>query len=174
MDGCESHITTANELARSLINKAKPGPGQTIPPLKVKLEKINAGWKRMDSAITERLYDLEAALKRSQTIEKAMEDIRRWLDEKEALLKNKEPLTIKHDQLQDILSKYTELKRDVHGYEGVLASTTSKALEGLSLDDIDKMKTKLGKLQDRYSAIRQDCDQHQDKLQVEHMKLINY
>ena len=33
---------------------------------------------------------------------KAMEDIRRWLDEKEALLKNKEPLTIKHDELQDV------------------------------------------------------------------------
>jgi len=62
VDGCESHITTANELARSLINRGK-APQDSIPPLKAKLEKINEGWCRMDATITSRLYDLEAALK---------------------------------------------------------------------------------------------------------------
>ena len=35
VDGCETHITTANELARSLINKAKQAT-DSIPPLKVR------------------------------------------------------------------------------------------------------------------------------------------
>lgn len=39
-------------------------------------------------------------------------------------------------------------------------------MEGLSLDDADKMKEKLAMLQDRYNAIRSDCDDHQDKLSV--------
>ena len=59
-----------------------------------------------------------------------------------------------------------ELKRDIHGYEGVISSITEKALEGLSLDDADRMKEKLAKLQDRYNVIRSDCDDHQDKLSV--------
>ena len=58
------------------------------------------------------------------------------------------------------------MKRDIHGYEGVLASTTEKALEGLGLDDADRMKSKIAKLQSKYSAIRADCDAHQDKLSV--------
>ena len=58
------------------------------------------------------------------------------------------------------------MKRDIHGYEGVITSITEKALEGLSLDDADKMKDKLAMLQDRYNAIRSDCDDHQDKLSV--------
>lgn len=41
-----------------------------------------------------------------------------------------------------------------------------KALEGLSLDDADKMKDKLSTLQDRYKAIRANCDDHHDKLSV--------
>ena len=106
MDGCESHITTANELARSLINKAKMG-ADSMPPLKQKLEKINEGWKRMNDTITQRLYDLESALKKCQGIEKALEDIKRWLDEKEAQLNVKDPLTITDEGLQEQLSKYT-------------------------------------------------------------------
>ena len=106
VDGCESHITTANELARSLINKAKLG-ADSMPPLKQKLEKINEGWKRMNATITQRLYDLESALKKSQGIEKALEDIRRWLNEKEAELSTKDTLSIKDEELQEQLSKYS-------------------------------------------------------------------
>ena len=107
VDGCESHITTANELARSLISKGKPGTAETVPPLKLKLEKINEGWRRMDAKITGRLYDLDSALKKSQGIEKALEDIRRWIEEREGLLAVKDPVVIKHDELQDQLSKYS-------------------------------------------------------------------
>ena len=106
VDGCESHITTANELARGLIDKSKTG-SESMPPLKEKLEKINEGWRRMDDTITRRLYDLESNLKRSQSIEKALEDIKKWLDEKEGALKVKDPLSVKHDELQEMLSKYS-------------------------------------------------------------------
>ena len=78
-----------------------------MPPLKQKLEKINEGWKRMNATITQRLYDLESALKKSQGIEKALEDIRRWLNEKEAELSTKDTLSIKDDELQEQLSKYS-------------------------------------------------------------------
>ena len=51
-------------------------------------------------------------------------------------------------------------------------------MEGLSLDDADKMKDKLAMLQDRYNAIRGDCDDHQDKLSVSfevvHSKPLNF
>ena len=78
-----------------------------MPPLKQKLEKINEGWKRMNATITQRLYDLESALKKSQGIEKALEDIRRWLNEKEAELSTKDMLSIKDEELQEQLSKYS-------------------------------------------------------------------
>ena len=78
-----------------------------MPPLKQKLEKINEGWKRMNATITQRLYDLESALKKSQGIEKALEDIRRWLNEKEAELSTKDTLSIKDEELQEQLSKYS-------------------------------------------------------------------
>ena len=61
----------------------------------------------MDATITQRLYDLESALKRSQGLEKALEDIKRWLEEKEDALKTKDALSIKRDELQDLLSKYS-------------------------------------------------------------------
>ena len=53
VDGCETHITTANELARSLINKGKT-PKEAIPPLKEKLIRINEGWARMNGIISDR------------------------------------------------------------------------------------------------------------------------
>eukprot|EP00116_Pleurobrachia_bachei_P001528 sb/3461790/ len=157
VDGCEAHINTANELARSLIYKGKAG---STPPLKVKLEKINEGWKRMDLCITTRLSDLEAALKRSQTIEKSLDDINRWLEEKEGQVAHWDKLDINREPLQDHFSRWTELRRDVHGYEPVLSTTKEKALQGLSVDDADRMKDRLAKLQDRYNKVREAVDRN--------------
>lgn len=78
-----------------------------MPPLKQKLEKINEGWKRMNNTITQRLYDLESALKKSQGIEKALDEIKRWLEEKESQLSVKDPVTINDEKLLEQLSKYT-------------------------------------------------------------------
>ena len=44
---------------------------------------------------------------RSQGIEKALEDLKAWLIEKETQLGSKDTLSLEHDTLQESLSKYT-------------------------------------------------------------------
>ena len=139
---------------------------------------IEHRYAELEGEIGDRMRQLQRALSDSQSIQDSLDDLLKWLQEKETLLRllKARVIVVKKEPLVEHLQEYRLLEKDIENHRPTIESVIRSAEEAkrrLKPDSRDEFQNKVDDFQKRFGTLTSGLKEHGEVLQGLSQKLVD-